>query len=517
MINKNVITYSRVSTDEQAEHGFSLNHQKEMLNKYCEIKNLNIVKHFTEDYSAKNFDRPKWKELMKYVRKNKHSIDEIIFTKWDRFSRSSEGALTVIRELLAMGITVNSIEQPLDLTIPDNKVMLAMYLILPEVENDKISQRTKDGMRRAKKEGCYIAKAPFGYSNTKILDKTSIEPNVDAKIVLRAFMEVEKGIEPVEVIRKRFKEEYGLKIEKQQFYNMLRNVTYCGLIVIPEYKKEIAETIKGIHEPIVGIELFKRVQDVLEGRRNTHAKFPTTVNELFPLRGNFVCANCGKQITASKSKGNGGYYEYYHCKSSCKIRLKKEVLHNKVQDELNILSLNENVKELFKEVLRDVIVSNTIDAKTRIVELLQERKSIEMMLEKAEDKYMIGDLPSEDYFKVKKRYVDKIADIENRIDKLKENDSDLMKYVDNSVNLLGKLGNTFNQLQNKGKGSFLRVIYPENIILEKDGFRTNSENSIIELMTRFCGDSQSIKIEKATINSGFSIEAPSLGLEPRTL
>ncbi|GAA4032652.1 recombinase family protein [Flavobacterium cheonhonense] len=517
MKNINVITYSRVSTDEQAENGFSLNHQEEMLKTYCKLNKYNISRHFREDYSAKNFDRPEWKVLMEYVKKNKNSIDMVLFTKWDRFSRNIEGALTVIRQLSEMGIEVNSIEQPLDLSIPDSKVMLSLFLIIPEVENDKISQRTKDGMRRAKKEGCFIAKAPFGYSNTKLLDKTSIEPNNDAKIVVKAYSEVAKGIEPVEVIRKKLKNEYGLKLQKQQFYNMLRNKTYCGLIEIPEYKKEQAEIIKGIHEPIIDIELFKKVQNVLDGRKNSEAKFPSSENEAFPLRGNLVCPSCGKQITASKSKGNGGYYEYYHCKSSCKIRLKKEVVHERVQKLLDTISLNENVKELFKAILSDVINSNTVSAKTRINELKTERDSIKKMLENAEDKYMVNELSPEDYFKVKKRYSDKINDIENRIDALEENDIDLMKYVDNSVELLSKLGNTFNLLKDKAKGSFLRVIYPENIVLEKDGFRTNSENYIVELMTRFFNSSQSMEIKKATLSNGFSNVAPPLGLEPRTL
>jgi DNA invertase Pin-like site-specific DNA recombinase len=65
----NVITYARVSTDEQADSGFSLNHQKEMLNKYCDIKNHNVVMHYVEDYSAKNFERPEWFKLMAYVKK----------------------------------------------------------------------------------------------------------------------------------------------------------------------------------------------------------------------------------------------------------------------------------------------------------------------------------------------------------------------------------------------------------------------------------------------------------------
>jgi hypothetical protein len=51
--------------------------------------------------------------------------------------------------------------------------------------------------------------------------------------------------------------------------------------------------------------------------------------------------------------------------------------------------------------------------------------------------------------------------------------------------VLSQLVNAFNHIENMGKGSFLRVNYPENIILEKEGFRTNSENYIVELMTRF--------------------------------
>jgi DNA invertase Pin-like site-specific DNA recombinase len=516
MTKINVITYGRVSTEEQKENGFSLNHQEEMLKRYCDIKGYNILKHYVEDYSAKTFNRPEWKMLMDYVKKNRNSIDMILFTKWDRFSRNADAATAVIKELIKMGIIVNAIEQPLDMTVPENKLILSMYLLMPEIENDKIAERTKDGMRRAKKEGCYMGKGPFGYSNAKILEKTSIEQNSDSAIVLKAFKEVAKGLESVEVIRKKFKVEYGLKLEKQQFYNMLRNVTYCGLIIIPEYKKEKEEIIKALHEPIVDIELFKEVQNVINGRKNHDAKFPTSINDLFPLRGNFVCPNCGKQITASKSKGNGGHYEYYHCKSTCRIRLKKEVVHERVQTLLNNMTLNNNVKELFKGVLSDHIQSNNIDAETRVKELKKEQESIKIMLERVEDKYMDNGLTSEDYNKIKNRYNEKITEIQNRIEILSDRDKDLKKYVSDSVNLLSQLGNVFNQLQNKEKGSFLRVIYPENIILEKECFRTNSENVIVELTTRIYGSSQSIEMKKATPKNGFSTLAPSLGLEPRS-
>ena len=58
-----------------------------------------------------------------------------------------------------------AIEQPLDLSIPENKMMLAFYLAAPEAENDRRALNTFFGMRRAKKEGRYMGTAPTGYIN----------------------------------------------------------------------------------------------------------------------------------------------------------------------------------------------------------------------------------------------------------------------------------------------------------------------------------------------------------------
>ncbi|MNS70933.1 putative DNA-invertase from lambdoid prophage Rac [compost metagenome] len=513
----NAIIYSRVSTDEQAEKGFSLRHQKQVLQTYCGLNKICIVKHFEDDFSAKNFNRPEWKNLMDYVAKNKKQIDKVLFTKWDRFSRNAEEAHTVIRKFSAMGIEVNSIEQPLDLTNPDNKVMLAMYLILPEVENDKISQRTKDGMRRAMKEGCFLAKAPYGYTNAKILGKTSVVPNEQAEIVLQAFTEVAKGLEAVEIIRQRFKAELGLSLQKQQFYNMLRNDLYRGKVSIPEYKKESAEVIDGIHKAIVSNELFKIVQDVLDGRKNTGAKFPSAINEDFPVKANLFCPVCGRQITGSKSKGNGGYYEYYHCKAKCGIRHKKQFVHDSIKKRLDEVSLSDNAKELYSAILTDVITANQKDAQKRILELDSELTSVRQMIIDAEDRFMAKEIELELFNRVTRRYHEKVSDLENRIANLGRDNGHLKKYIGNSVKLLCNMGDFFNRLPQGKKGSFLRTIYPENLVLEKEGVRTNSENVVLELLTRIDRNLKKLEMKKATPKSGFSNLAPPLGLEPRTL
>ncbi|MBP9792625.1 MAG: recombinase family protein [Flavobacterium sp.] len=133
---KNVVIYTRVNTEEQVDTGFRPRHQEEALRRYCELKGYNVISHFQDYFSAITFDRPEWRKLEKFVKNNK-KVDLILFTKWNRFSRNAEQALTVISQLSNMGIEVNSMEQPLDLSIPDNKMMLLMNLILPELKQLK--------------------------------------------------------------------------------------------------------------------------------------------------------------------------------------------------------------------------------------------------------------------------------------------------------------------------------------------------------------------------------------------
>ncbi|RYZ21888.1 MAG: recombinase family protein, partial [Chitinophagaceae bacterium] len=92
----NAIIYTRVSTDEQADKGYSLRDQKDRLEKYCAIKGMNIIAHYQDDHSAKTFDRPEFTKLLDFAKKNKHQVDNVIVVKWDRFSRNATDALNML-------------------------------------------------------------------------------------------------------------------------------------------------------------------------------------------------------------------------------------------------------------------------------------------------------------------------------------------------------------------------------------------------------------------------------------
>ena len=95
---KRAILYRRVSTTEQKKTGNSLNSQKDQLRIFCNNNEIQIIKEFEEDYSAKNFNRPEWKKLNDFAKKNKSEIDFLLSFDWDRFSRNVYEALGVIND-----------------------------------------------------------------------------------------------------------------------------------------------------------------------------------------------------------------------------------------------------------------------------------------------------------------------------------------------------------------------------------------------------------------------------------
>jgi site-specific DNA recombinase len=297
LIMKTAILYLRVSTDEQASRGYSLRGQQEMLSNYCTLNGIKVSMIFTENHSAKTFKRPEWTKLFVYLRKQK--TDLLLFTKWDRFSRNTCDAYQMLANLKKIGTNPQAIEQPLDLNVPENKLMLALYLAVPEIENDRRGLNTKMGMRRAKKEGNWSGKAPIGYTNKTREDGRKYispeEPNASA--MKWAFQELSQGMYSMaEIHRKAVR--LGLTCSINNFHIMVRNPVYCGKIRISASDEEEKLTIKGLHEPLITENLFNKVQYMLNKSIKPKKSAIATPEDLI-LRGFLKCPNCHRMLTGS--------------------------------------------------------------------------------------------------------------------------------------------------------------------------------------------------------------------------
>lgn len=225
---REAIIYIRVSTDEQSEKDYSLGHQEERIRQYCKLQNIEVVGFYKEDHSAKSFERPAFKQLLAFLKKSRGATNLLLFLKWDRFSRNTGDAYSMINQLNKLGVEPQAIEQPLDLNVPENKIMLAFYLAAQEVENDRRALNVIGGMRRALKEGRYCTAAPKGYRNTRDEgDKPLLASGKDAHHVRWIFEEVAKGVHSVKDVW-RMASEKGFSIGRSNIWNLLRNPIHYG-------------------------------------------------------------------------------------------------------------------------------------------------------------------------------------------------------------------------------------------------------------------------------------------------
>jgi DNA invertase Pin-like site-specific DNA recombinase len=403
---KSAYLYIRVSTDEQRRKGYSLPEQEDRLLKYCEFNNIEVKAIFREDFSAKDFNRPEWKRLITTIRKSRSKEpDNILFVKWDRFSRNIEYAYEMIGILRKLNTVAMSIDQPIDFDVPESSVMLAVYLSIPESENLRRALNTSNGIRRAKQLGRYPNKAPLGYSNLTMMDgKKYIAPNPPiANIIKWSFHQLAKNSFAIEEVR-RMALIKGLKCSRTNFWRIIRNPAYCGFVRLSS-ETEGAVLIKGVHEPIVSEALFCKVQSIV----NTQKKVVGKRDELkaaFPLRGYLICPNCSRKLRGSYSRGRTKRYPYYHCSGNCKTRLRAELVDESYNKQLQQLVLSESVTELFNLILED---TNAFASKTKFLSertgLLRQFKEQESLISKVRKLFVDDKLKFDDFRELKKEYL----------------------------------------------------------------------------------------------------------------
>lgn len=399
---KTAYLYARVSTDEQKRKGYSLPEQEDQLLKYCEYNNIEVKGIYREDYSAKNFNRPEWKKLIATVRNRSREEKNILFIKWDRFSRNIEYAYEMIGMLRKYRTTAMAIDQPIDFSVPESTVMLAVYLSVPEAENSRRALNTANGLRRAKQMGRYPNKAPVGYINLTAMDgKKIIAPKQpEAGIIRWVFHQLAKNIHKIEEIR-RMADDKGLKCSRSYFSKLIRNPAYCGLIPIRLSSGE-QYMVKGIHDPLISETLFHEVQRNITTKRKTSCK-REGLKAMFFLTGFLICPFCNRKLCGSFSQGSTKKHPYYHCRGRCKTRIKAPLLNERYQQELQHLILSRKAVDIFNCVLEDW------NTNTQKAECLQERQQVvrrlheqELTLSQARKLFIAAVLKLDDYSELKR-------------------------------------------------------------------------------------------------------------------
>ncbi len=482
-----VILYTRVSTTDQKDNGYSLPDQLERLLLYCKIKGYEVVMHFEDDASAKTFNRPKFKEMKAYCQKHKKEIDLVLFIKWDRFARNIELSYPMIGEFREMGIGMNASEQPVDFSIPENKLLLALYLATPDVENERRGLNTKNGIRQARLLGYPTGTPPYGYKRAFLNGKPIFEANDKASLVLDAFQEVAKALVPVDHVRQALKAK-GFEKSQNQFYIMLTNPLYMGYIFVKGNEHDPDRLVKGNFEGIVPVELFERVSNLLSKARGER-EIPERGNHdlAFPLKGALVCSDCRRSMTIEVIKnGKGGKFPYYKCyNKKCTgehKRLRAKDTNKTFLLFLDQFKVNSAGSELFKLMLNNLFSRKEMDASKLRDSYDKKVLDIDELRGRAVEKFLNGDLQKCDYERVvsnsEKSLREALADLERQEAALKGVD----KQIEFGLSLMSEPSKFFDACSLEVKSKLMGLMFPEKVTSDGKTFQTQKINPALRLI-----------------------------------
>jgi len=159
--------YTRVSTQEQAESGTSLDTQRERCREYVAARGWTLVEEFEDAgvSGAKEIvDRPAFNALMQACRVGR--VDVVVVTKLDRFSRSILHALQAFAELERFNVTVECADEPNEPGLIRN-----IKLAVAEDERKRIAERMTLGRRAVAAKGYWTGGVvPYGFTVEPVKD-----------------------------------------------------------------------------------------------------------------------------------------------------------------------------------------------------------------------------------------------------------------------------------------------------------------------------------------------------------
>jgi site-specific DNA recombinase len=241
--------------------------------------------------------------------------------------------------------------------------------------------------------------------------------------------------------------------------------------------------VKGIHKPIISEETFYAVQDILDGKKaklnlaHSHGK----KTEL-PLRGFLECPRCGRILTGSASKGNGGRYFYYHCSRGCGERFRANIANDKFVDLLREFKPREDMRDLYKTILDELLQEFKTDGKGNLKNIDAEINKIKVRIENLQDKFADNFIEAGDYNSTRQRYESQLRSLNEKKQDLAYNNKDVQEQLVFSYNFLESLPSIYLDSAPDVKQQIIGSIFPEKFSFFKNQYRTKRVNAVAELI-----------------------------------
>ena len=365
--------YLRVSTEDQAKEGYSLEVQRETLEAFAKREGFEVYKVYSDDgISGYTSDRrPALAALLADAKGGKFGL--VLVAKLDRFSRNLRDLLNLVDELCSYGAGFKSAGEPFDTTTSAGKLMFQQLGSFAEFERNRIAERVFPGMVKGVQRGNWQGAryAPYGYTYNKaakLLEVTPDEADV-VRLIYALYLEGKSTLAIGAALTKK-----GVRNRKGNYFgtktigDILKNPIYTGKIVWNthhydktkktakgyKYVKNPANqviTAQGKHTHIISDEAFAQAQQLRAEKRIALRRAKPGD---YLLSGLLFCGNCNHKLIGASSVSNHrtkATKKWYRCSSrthsytTCRNKsVKAEDLEPQVADMIEILLRNPKLR-----------------------------------------------------------------------------------------------------------------------------------------------------------------------------
>jgi len=318
-----IAIYTRVSTEDQAKEGYSLEVQREYLESFAVREGCEVFKVYCDDgISAYSTRRPALQELLADAKAKRFEL--VLVHKIDRFSRNLKDLLMLVDELFSYGVAFKSAAEPFDTTTSAGKLMFQQLGSFAEFERNRIAERVFPGMIKGVQQGNWQGArfAPFGYAYNKakkLLEVEEREANI-VKLIYTMYLSSKSTHDIAAYLdRKGYKTRTGKQFYNKFICDILKNQIYTGKIVwnkkhydknqkTKKYFKYIKNDPSEIivaqdkHKPIIDEEDFAQVQRLLAEKKKTWR--PRVKNKEYLLTGLLTCSKCNHKYNGVSTISN---------------------------------------------------------------------------------------------------------------------------------------------------------------------------------------------------------------------
>ena len=479
------IRLSREDGDKQESE--SIGNQRKILQRYVKENNLCLVKEYVDDgISGTTFDRPSFNELLQDI-ENK-TIDMVITKDLSRLGRDYIKTGYYLEDYFPKNnIRYVAITDGIDTYIDStNNDITPFKAIMNDMYAKDISKKIRSVLKEKQKQGEYMCSIPaYGYKrhptikNKLIVDEKvrdivekifNMYANGHGSVEIVNFLNINKYLSPTgyrktELIQDQNKKNYNWN--EVTLCNMLKNEVYIGNTVqnkrsIISYKvkkfrtvdKEEHIRVENTHEAIIDIDVFEKVQCIIE-RRGTNTKLKYD----YLLRGLLYCYHCKRklQIVLKKnSKRNSKSHPYITCSDA---------------KERGCYPLNLNYEKFEQHIIYVV---------QKICQIYADKEIFYSIYEQYQNKT----LDIREGYKKKIEQIDRaITDINNNLDKMYMDKLKGVLQEEDYIRVSGKLSLERTKLNEQRQELEQKLIITEDKIETKN--HTKEEKELDELIENF--------------------------------